>query len=345
MEKEPSSSSEMTNHLIDTWVQTGIEIQKSWFDQMCILQTGEMIEDVWRLEEHQEILSRFLKLSFKAGKEILPNFEAGEGWQQVMSKYTEQMRERLREFSARTSQTTQDTAQLWQLYMKETQELSQNWTTAMESFFKLMSKTGKGTAAPWIELNNLYWNLLYGKTPLMQSPRLGLNRDFHGKALRAFEAWTNLYRASLNYQLVLGEVQIRAFEQLIAELVALAEKGEKVQDWQQFQRLWSRVADEVFEVELAAENNLKIRGHFLNALNTYRLCGQELMELWLKTMNLPLRSEVDEVHQNIYHLRKEVKMLKQALAKYEAQEQLTLELFKEVQSLKQVIVQSEVSPN
>ena len=60
-------------------------------------------------------------------------------------------------------------------------------------------------------------------------------------------------------------------------------------------------------------------------------------EIWLKTMNLPLRSEVDEVHQNIYHLRKEVKMLKQALAKYEQQEQLTLELFQEVQALKQAL--------
>ena len=43
--------------------------------------------------------------------------------------------------------------------------------------------------------------------------------------------------------------------------------------------------------------------------------------MWMKMMNMPLRSEVDEVHKNIYELRKEVKALKKALAKYEAEEQ------------------------
>jgi polyhydroxyalkanoate synthase subunit PhaE len=33
---------------------------------------------------------------------------------------------------------------------------------------------------------------------------------------------------------------------------------------------------------------------------------------------MPVRSEVDEMHKNIYELRKEVKTLKKSLAKYEA---------------------------
>jgi class III poly(R)-hydroxyalkanoic acid synthase PhaE subunit len=105
------------------------------------------------------------------------------------------------------------------------------------------------------------------------------------------------------------------------ELITLAEKGEKVRDWRQFQDIWSRVADDVFEKEFCEENNLKIRGNFLNALNTYRLYQQELTELWLKMMNMPARSEIDEMHKSIYELRKEVKALKKALAKYESSTQ------------------------
>jgi polyhydroxyalkanoate synthesis regulator phasin len=44
------------------------------------------------------------------------------------------------------------------------------------------------------------------------------------------------------------------------------------------------------------------------------------MEEWMKLMNLPTRSEIDEVHQNIYSLRKEVKQLKKQLAQIESVE-------------------------
>jgi uncharacterized protein YlxW (UPF0749 family) len=61
------------------------------------------------------------------------------------------------------------------------------------------------------------------------------------------------------------------------------------------------------------------------------------MELWLRLMNIPARSEVDEVHKNIYELRKEVKILKKTLAKYEAFEQETQELLQELRTLKQAL--------
>jgi class III poly(R)-hydroxyalkanoic acid synthase PhaE subunit len=157
----------------------------------------------------------------------------------------------------------------------------------------------------------------------MQSPLLGPTREFNGKLLRTFDAWVDLYRASIDYQTLLTDIQIRSFEELMKQLVTLAEKGEPIQDWRQFQQLWGRLADEVFEKAFCSENNLKVRGRFLNALNTYRIYQQDLTELWLKQINLPSRTEVDEVHKNIYELRKEVKALKKTLAKYEAREKAT----------------------
>jgi polyhydroxyalkanoate synthesis regulator phasin len=46
----------------------------------------------------------------------------------------------------------------------------------------------------------------------------------------------------------------------------------------------------------------------------YRLYQQQLMEVFLKMYDLPIRSEVDEIHHSIYELRKDVKSLKKALA-------------------------------
>jgi class III poly(R)-hydroxyalkanoic acid synthase PhaE subunit len=101
------------------------------------------------------------------------------------------------------------------------------------------------------------------------------------------------------------------------ELVTKAEQGEKIDDWKQFQGLWSQVADDVFEKAFCEEHNLKVRGEFLNNLNKYRIQQQELMEVYLNLMNLPSRKEIDEVHRTIYELKKEVKSLKKQLESYE----------------------------
>jgi class III poly(R)-hydroxyalkanoic acid synthase PhaE subunit len=347
MEKTTTHWSETTNHLVQTWTETGTQMWKSWFNMMGLAPTAEPADSAkpafkfvaQRFTDNQELFVRFLRLSFTAWKDIFPKVESGEDWQQLLNKYTEQMRQQFDEFSRGTLKISQDAAELWQLYIKETLKFNQLWVSALTSSAGPLGKTVTGTAQPWIELNNLYWNLLYEETfgSLMQSPVLGPTRELNGKLVRAYDAWTDLYQATANYQIVLANIQIRSFEELIKELVSLAERGETVQDWRQFQDIWSRVADEVFEQEFCSEDNLKVRGQFLNALNTYRIYQQELMELWLRLMNIPARSEVDEVHKNIYELRKEVKILKKTLAKYEAFEQETQELLQELRTLKQAL--------
>lgn len=329
MEKETTSWSGMAEQLTNTWTEVGTQVWKSWFDLMGVAARNPMTEAksgfepvIQRFADNQQLLLRLLKLSFNAWQDIFPKIEAGENWEQSLKNYTEQLRAQVEEFSTGTLKVSQDATELWQLYIKEMQKFSQLWATSLGTAIGPMSKAAvTGTSEPWLELNNLYWNLLYEESfgSLMQSPLLGPTREINGKLLRSFDAWTKLSRASIDYQVVLANVQAQSFEELMRELISLAEKGEKVKDWRQFQQLWGRVADQVFEKAFCDEENLKVRGRFLNALNTYRLYQQDLMEVWMKMMNLPSRGEIDEVHKTVYELRKEVKQLKKALAKYESQ--------------------------
>lgn len=351
MENNKTHWTEMANNMVNTWAETGTQMWKGWFDLMGLTPIPEPVTDAkpafkyvaQRFVDNQELFVRFLKLSFNAWMEIFPKVESGEDWQEVLRKYTEQMRQQLEQFFSGTLKASQDTTQLWQLYLKETQKFSQLWLSALSSSMGPIGKTMTGTAEPWIELNNLYWNLLYEESfgSLMQSPILGPTREFNGKLLRAFDAWTKLYRATIDYQVVLSDVQVRSFEELMRELVSLVGKGKKIEDWREFQDLWSRVADDVFAEEFCSEDNLKVRGRFLNALNTYRLYQQELMELWMKAMNVPVRSEVDEVHKNIYELRKEVKMLKASLGGDRVTKQETQALLEEISTLKKALANYE----
>lgn len=322
---------DMATNLVSTWTETGSLMWKSWFDLMSSVPTAtpvtynapELKDATQRFLDNRELVVRFLKLSVDAWKDIFPKIETGDDWQHILTKSIEQMREQLTSFSTGAMRSSQDTAELWQIYLKQMQKFNQLWSDPLGLFTETFSRAATGKSSALVELNNLYWNLLYEESfgSLMQSPLLGLPREFNRKIIEGFESWRNLYKSSIDYEVVLGDIQVRSFEALMRKLVSLTEEKKSVTDWREFQALWSEIADDVFEKAFCDENNLKIRGKFLNALNTYRIQQQELMELSMKMMNLPLRSEVDEIHKTIYELRKEVKRLKKIVEKYESSEQ------------------------
>jgi class III poly(R)-hydroxyalkanoic acid synthase PhaE subunit len=157
---------------------------------------------------------------------------------------------------------------------------------------------------------------MYEKTlgSVLQSPNLGYAREFNNKLLKSFDAGLNFSKANFDYQILLLDVWLKASEELMRELASSEEKGETVQNWQQLLQVWSSVFDGVFVQRFRAEDALEARGNFLNSAMMYRLYQQQLMEVFLKMYDLPTRSEVDEIHHSIYELRKEVKILKKALA-------------------------------
>jgi class III poly(R)-hydroxyalkanoic acid synthase PhaE subunit len=323
MDKETAQWTEMAAKMANTWTEMGTQMWKSWFDVMAAVPTPEQVSAAKpevktateRFMNNRDLFVRFLELSASAWKDMLPKVESGGDWQSILNSYNEQLRQQFGNFPMSAMKTSQDTAQLWQLYMKEMQTFSQLWGTPLGLSLEPWSKVGLGDTSGLLELNNLYWDLYQRSLGgFVKAPGLGQNRELSAKLMDGFDAWTKLYKANLDYQVVISDVQIRSFDALMKKLVALAEKGQKVENWRDFQGLWSQVADDVFAEAFKSEDNLKLRGNFINALNAYRVYQQELMELNMKMLNAPIRSEVDEIHQSIYELKKEIKALKKQLS-------------------------------
>lgn len=325
----------MTNHntkdwsntateMMNTWTETGTKMWQSWFDLMGNVPLNKIPENsqenfekaTQRFFDNRDLLVRFLKLSVNAWQEIFPKIESGDNWQNIIDQYTSQMKEQLDDFTKGSLGISKNNAQLWQLYLEEMQKFNQLWLNPLGFSLNNFTQGLPNNSSALIELNNLYWNLLYEESfgSMMKSPILGPTREFTGKLLSNFDAWTELYRASLDYQIVLADIQFHAFEALMKKLVTKAEKGEKIQDWKEFQGLWSQISDDVFGQAFCEEHNLKVRGKFLNALNSYRIEQQKLVEQYLQMMNLPTRSEIDELHKTIYELKKEIKTLKKNIS-------------------------------
>jgi class III poly(R)-hydroxyalkanoic acid synthase PhaE subunit len=189
------------------------------------------------------------------------------------------------------------------------------WAGLLRLSLEIVSKALVSYALALSELANLYWDI-YEKTfgTVLQSPSLGYTREFNNKLFKSFDAWINFYKANFEYQVVLVDVWLKAFEELTRELASFTEKGETLQNWQQFLQVWSSVFDRVFAQTFRSADALEVQGKFLNSALTYKLHQQQLMEVFLKMYDLPTRSEVDEIHRSIYEMRKEIKSLKKALA-------------------------------
>jgi class III poly(R)-hydroxyalkanoic acid synthase PhaE subunit len=150
--------------------------------------------------------------------------------------------------------------------------------------------------------------------PFLQSPGLGLNREFNHKFWQSLEAWFNIQQASFDYQLVLLEVWLKTAEEFLRVLLSLTENQQTIQHWQQLLQLWSQLFDRIFAQTFQSDHALRARGNFLNAAIRFRKQQQQLIDMVLKNNDLPTRSEVDEIHHSIYELKKEMKSLQKAVA-------------------------------
>ncbi|MBW4564742.1 MAG: hypothetical protein KME32_27185 [Mojavia pulchra JT2-VF2] len=199
-------------------------------------------------------------------------------------------------------------SEVWQLYAKGLQKLSQLWLEPLWESVESLSRQPTGDLSAWIEL--LTPSTLEN---VLQSPKLGYSREFTHQLFQGIDAWINLQRASIDYQLVLLDVWANAFEKLLLTLATSEENHQTLHQWQQLLQLWSSIFDREFAQKFAYEDTLQIRGKFLSASMANKLRQQQLMEILLKLNDLPTRNEVDEIHRSIYDLRKELKSLKKQL--------------------------------
>jgi class III poly(R)-hydroxyalkanoic acid synthase PhaE subunit len=314
---------EVTTDYVNSWTETSTKIWQNWFDLMTKMPTVKPLEQTFPDWEkfnqmwldNQELLTRFVKLSVQAWQDVFPEMELDSNWQEILTKYTKQMQTELTSFATSYQESNKNWSELWQFYLKQNEKLVSLWLEPLGLSKTTFNEFMMGKSSGLIELNNLYWNLLYDKGigSFIKSPLLGPTREINAKILAGFDAWKDLYQASTNYQVLLAEIQVKSFEELIKELAARNEKGEIVKDWKEFQTLWSQTVDKVFEEAFQQEDNLKVRGSFINSLNQYRIKQQEINEFYFELLNIPTRKEVDEMHKTIYELRKEVKALQKQL--------------------------------
>ncbi len=335
--------------MADQWQKVAAQSLEAW--TATAEPTAKTVAE--RLVASQKTFVDFLQFLADAWKAVMARVEAGEDWQKNLKVYTDQLRQEFFHTPEAMKRVNQDLQELWGLYLDEWNKLAQPWVKSSQVAREQLGQAITSDGSALINLANLYWDA-YERTfgRLVESPSLGYTRELNEKLLKGFDAWQDFRQASIEYQIILADTWVQAFEQFIKELVALAEKGQPVRSVRELMLLWNNSADPVFIEIFRSEKYIRIQGRLLNTAMHYRLHQREITELFLKISDIPTRTEVDEAHRNIYEQRKELKALKKAVAETSTSTRKELEeaqrsietLQQEVRALKEALAALTTKP-
>ena len=156
------------------------------------------------------------------------------------------------------------------------------------------------------------WLKTYKSTTgrLVEMPAMGPAREKSEKFMKGFSAFVNLYTAGMdsnsNIQTVLLEAMRRMHEKTKSEM-----EGEiSPEKYKDFYRTWIETFSETFKEFLKSGHFASDMGKFNSHLMDFQIYNREMLEEnYLKPMNLPTKTEIDEINKELYSLKKTVKEL------------------------------------
>jgi len=291
-----------------------------WFQQSMSLWTDPagIARDAGRqVFGSQFSMMRNLELLTRAWQLVAPKLDTGQDWRSPLSGFMTNWFQQLTGASGDLLEMTKDTQTLWQSYLSEWGPLLKPWlSSAIEatgsghlSEMMLGGSTGLGRLLTMGQ-DDFQTGPFVG---FAEIPSIGVTREHQAKILRAFDAFVDLRTVMLEFNKMTTGALSKAVEAVMEALVEKGKQGEKIRSVRDLNRLWLESADKVFTEMYASEEYLKAQRELSAAGMSFKLMQQEVVEMVLKGLNLPTRSELDDAYKTLYELRKEVKALKKAM--------------------------------
>lgn len=157
-----------------------------------------------------------------------------------------------------------------------------------------------------------FWLKTYQSTlgRLVEMPALGPTREKFEKQMKGFSSFVNLSTAwmesNTDLQIVLMEAMRKVREKTAAEMTG----DINPEQYKDFYKIWMETYSETFEEFLKSGHFANDLGKFMSRFMEFQKYNREtLEETYLKPMNLPTKTEIDEINKELYSLRKTVKEL------------------------------------
>jgi poly[(R)-3-hydroxyalkanoate] polymerase subunit PhaE len=135
-------------------------------------------------------------------------------------------------------------------------------------------------------------------------------------ALTGTREWQAYSAALERYRTVMGAAWSRAFKNFAEEMTADRDRGENAPGWEEMQTTWQRAASAEMAIAQRSDDFLDAQRELIRARLdcTARLRGQ--IERIAGLLGLPTRAELDDLHQNVHDLKREIRKLRGQAGKH-----------------------------
>ncbi|MEZ4710772.1 MAG: poly(R)-hydroxyalkanoic acid synthase subunit PhaE [Caldilineaceae bacterium] len=208
----------------------------------------------------------------------------------------------------------ESSSQLWQTYIEQLQQMGLPWLNAGMASAEQAAAWGRNLSIGQVNPTNLmghFWQA-YEDTlgKMVSSPPLGLTRELNLALTKGFETWLAYRRADAEYQRVVSSGWLQFLDAFGKRLTQMTQEGKLIESPRQFIDLWVEVGDDEFTKLFQGDAYAEAQGNLVNSSMAFKRQQRTLLEIWLRTNDMPTRSDLDEAHRTIYELRKDLKALK-----------------------------------
>lgn len=156
------------------------------------------------------------------------------------------------------------------------------------------------------------WLNIYKATMgrLVEMPAAGPAREKSEKTMKGLSTFINLYVAGMdissNLQTVFAEAMRRVQEKTANDKEGKISPG----NYKEFYKIWMETYSEAFKEFSKSDHFVSDLGKLNSFLIDFQQNNREIIEEnYLKPMNLPTKTEIEEINKELYSLKKTVKEL------------------------------------
>jgi class III poly(R)-hydroxyalkanoic acid synthase PhaE subunit len=199
-----------------------------------------------------------------------------------------------------------------------TGEWSKVWTDMMKRGWSTMSAAPDGFVPPK-QIRDFYDSWIKGYEETLgrwfKLPSIGPLRRNQEHYQEALDSYVRLCAASFDYANRLLEPSIKAFEELTRQTAELMKGDITPETFRQIYQQMVQSAEKQFHVLFESDEFVRSLQTTLEASLSFYHQSQKLTEDYLKVTPVITRTEMDEVHEEVYELRREIDELRQQVKK------------------------------
>ena len=147
------------------------------------------------------------------------------------------------------------------------------------------------------------WNRLH-------FPSMGITREYQERTKRVMEAFNRFQSAMAQFLYLTSLPMEKALQAIREELSAVANSEKPNEEFKAVYRKWVGILEEKYMVLQRSKEYVDVMNKAIEAFSSFNAARSQWMEDYLKMAGIPTQREVDDLCQDLYRLKKEVKELR-----------------------------------